>query len=175
MCVVIMEYYKIIGSLIGSGVTWVLVIAGWLVVSDQQDDRELRKNRSVRIDEIRCRLAALEEAAVTFHTTLFDHEKLFILKRRLGVLSNELALLKNCEFVHADCSIFVMRFRQACTADNVEPSTHEVQSVTSPLVGAIMAARDDLDLMLVRSLTLALTRHKSVLSSLRNGGAKLFG
>ena len=156
-------------SALGWLVTWATVIVGWVVVSDLQDYRELRKDRSSRLSDIRVELAAIEKEAVKFHMAAeFDRASAQGLVRRLGSFSRELSMLRLCEYLLSDYAVEFVEFKQACTGTNFDwnPKTFRCQEPGAVLLGEIMVTRDALDDLIVASLTRTLTSSKSVLASI---------
>jgi hypothetical protein len=150
-------------------ITWLTVIVGWMVVADQQNYRELRKDRASRLNDIRDDLLAIEQDAVAFHTAdEFSAPTAIALRRALGSLSRELTILGTCNFVEPAWSDSVIALRQACTASNQDANTFKQQDNFSETIGAIMAAKEDLDDLLVASLTEALLSNKPIQQSLRD-------
>jgi len=148
--------------------TWATVVLGWAIVSDQQNHRELRKDRSARLSELRDEIAEIEVDAIAFHTSAsFDRAKALALIRRLAVLSREFSFLGKCEYLSGDCSQTQIEFKKACTGTNfdLDPLTFQTQLPEAPLLGDIMRSRDALDDFVAESLTQNLTSSKSVLAS----------
>ncbi|TPG50716.1 hypothetical protein EAH75_04570 [Rhodanobacter glycinis] len=159
-------------STLGWLIAWLTVIIGWVVVSDQQNHRELRKDRSTRLTDLRAEIAGVEQDAIAFHTAdTCDREKALALIRRLSHLTREIALLRRCEYLNDDCGEARVLFRQACTGENFDlnDATFVKQHTESPVVGSIMAARDGLEELVIDSLTHTLTVNKSVWASVGTG------
>lgn len=148
-------------------VTWVTVIIGWMVVADQQNYRELRKDRAARLNDIRQILLKIEEDAVSFHTAAeFSGASAFALRRGIGTLSRELTILGNCKFIESSWYDLVIALRQACTETSQDEKSFEHVDHFSDRVGTIMVAREDLDDLLVVALTQALLSNKPIHNSL---------
>lgn len=150
-------------------VTWLTVIVGWMVVADQQNYRELRKDRSSRLNDLRSKLLDVEHQAVDFHTAdAFSESGAFILRRELGSLARELTILKDCKFIDMGCLELMVALRQACTEMNDTEVKFQKQVHFSERIGEIMAAREALDDRLSAGLTDALLSNKSIWDSLND-------
>lgn len=148
-------------------VTWLTVIVGWMVVADQQNYRELRKDRAARLNDIRAALLKIEEDAVSFHTAPeFSMASAFALRRGIGTLSRELTMLGDCKFIESSWSGLMIALRQSCTQTSQDERSFKQVDHFSARVGDIMVAREDLDDLLVAALTQALLGHKPIQSSL---------
>lgn len=138
-------------------------------LAGQQNYRKLRKGRASRLNDIRDDLLAIEQDAVAFHTAdEFSAAAAIALRRALGSLSRELTILGTCNFVEPAWSDSVIALRQACTASNQDANTVKQQDHFSETIGAIMTAREDLDDLLVASLTEGLLSNKTIQQSLRD-------
>lgn len=130
-------------------VTWVLVVLGWMVVSDQNEQRELSKNGYARIVSVRDDLKLLEKRAVSFHTSSFNSNDMNALARAISKLTKELSLLQKHEFVGLSTSMEAVALRRAMTLTNFEEPSHSKQSAGSPVVQGIEEACDSLDRQLI--------------------------
>ncbi|MCA3132920.1 MAG: hypothetical protein ING80_07270 [Rhodocyclaceae bacterium] len=126
----------------GQVVTWCLVLAGWVIVNYQNNQRERRKEQRASIDSIKKQLADLEEGAVSFHTSKeFDHATRRRLQYQIHRLSDACQRLQLCEPQTTVKPIAALR--QAITLNNADPTTFVPQEPTSPLLDDIYAAGDD--------------------------------
>jgi hypothetical protein len=158
-----------LGQFLWGVVTWLTVIIGWMVVADQQNFRELRKDRASRLNDLRDDLLEIEAQAIAFHTAeSFGGAEALSLRRELGTVSRELSVLKECRFVETACEEAVIALRQACTDSNQDEKSFVQQEHFSECTGRIMAAREELDDLLVKSLTDALIANKPIGDSLQD-------
>lgn len=165
----------IVGRVLGWLLTWLTVIVGWMVVADQQAFRELRKDRSAKLDDLRDALGDVERAAIEFHTApAFSAENAFTLRRAIGSLSREISMLVRCRFMGPDCELAIIELRQACTEANQDEKTFQTCAHASERVGRIMAARDALDDQLSASLVEAILCTKPIIDSIRDIARKIW-
>lgn len=160
-----MTILKFIGQL----VTWLTVIVGWIVVADQQSYRELRKDRAARLNDIRKALTEAEELAISFHTAeAYVRKDALAMRRKLLAIGRELTVLGDCNFVDKQASEAMLDLREACSGFNDSPATFVQQDHFSDAIGKIMSSRDELDDILVASLTQAILSNKTIVHSLRD-------
>lgn len=148
------------------------VIIGWMVVSDQQEARELSKSRYTRIYAMRDDLRKIEDAAITYHTSAFDQAKARSLIRSIKTFADELSHLKECGCIKFSTLQDVVSLRQAVTLKNCgSAATFEAQAVDSDFVMEIEAAVGTIDRQLLASAqsvaTTPRTLRESVVSVLR--------
>ena len=75
-------------------VTWLLIIAGWLLVNHQNNIREKRKEIRTILDKIQSFLDEIEIQAIQYHTNQASSDLAFQLKRSLNQkLRNRLDIL----------------------------------------------------------------------------------
>lgn len=155
-----------LGSYLVQVFTWTLVILGWLVVVDQTEYRELTKIALARIAALRDQLRAIEELAIKFHTSPYEHASSNELARKIKKFSDELMDLKGSGYISqasASCSIDV---RKAVTLSNFDQSTHQVLMRRDPIVANIEAIADNTDTQLMRCASSASTKPRTLRATL---------
>ena len=124
-------------------VPWVLVIGGWVIVNQQNNSRETRKEIRARVDSFKKMVDEVEDAAVEHHTVAQDSMRCAKIKRALTRLSSELHLIS--VFLSAtDSSRKLIRLKQAITLKNFESHRYAPVSPGEPLVSEVGSAADDL-------------------------------
>jgi hypothetical protein len=127
------------------------VILGWVVVSNLQDYRELRKDRVARVSEVRKRLHEFEQEALDFHTSEFQMQKVLSVVGSLSTLGRELHFLQACEYIAFEYQEPFVALRKACTNLNFDKQGHQVLDHADPLCLVIRSARDTLDAALMEA------------------------
>ncbi|NJC43841.1 UNVERIFIED_ORG: hypothetical protein FHT06_001080 [Xanthomonas campestris] len=149
-------------------VTWLLVVVGWLVLSDQAERREIAKSYFSRLQQLREDLKKLEEDGRLFHAGDYDEALAQRVARAERRLSVELSNLKSSGVVRFSLTQEAIRLRQALTARNFDRSSHEQQSWESGIQLEIAAAVDVVDRALFNAAHQIATTPISLRSSLRN-------
>ena len=144
-------------SILGQLVTWSLVVWGWAIVSELQDFRERRKDRLSRLGDLREQLSDVETAALEFHTGEFDGRKALEVQSRLGSVGRELAFLEACGYLEVEYQDVFIDLRQACTDKNFDKTSHSKRDHEDVICKSIMAARVQLEAVLIESQKTAAT------------------
>lgn len=143
-----------------------LVITGWMVVSDQQEARELAKSRYSRIYAIRDELRKIEEAAISYHTSSFDQAKARSLIRSIKALSDELSHLRERGCISFSTTQDVVSLRQAMTLKNCDSeASFQAHAVDSEFVMEIEAAVAMIDRQLLASAQTVATTPRTLRQS----------
>lgn len=148
-------------------VTWVLVIVGWMVVSDQQATRERSKNSTERLDAFRKQLAEVEHLAISFHTRTYKVSDANNLLRKLGRLSREASYLRKQGLIGLGTSEDVRSVRSAITLKNFDRGNHVIQASDSPLVQTIESVCNNLDRQFVEASFQTFNSEKRLRDSLK--------
>src|SRR5690349_8735621 len=109
---------------IGTLGTWCLVVFGWIVVSSQNDFREIAKNVYARLDKLRLALGSLETLILKHHTSGFDAKVVKEVLRTISAISGEVSHLRRYGFVDASCMAKMQNLRIAATLNNFDQSTY---------------------------------------------------
>jgi len=126
--------------------TWVLVIAGWRVVSDFQDRRERTKARLSHLLELRTMLKGVEQVAVEFHTSETYSDALARkVVRSIKLVTSELRHLQKVGVVSGDWPQYVMFIRQAATGLNFDKSTFKPLDGSAEVILNLETRKDQLD------------------------------
>lgn len=156
--------WELIKILVTSG----LVITGWMVVSDQQEARELAKSRYSRLYVIREELRKIEESGIAYHTSSFDQAKARALIRSIKMLSDELSHLREGNCVKFSTTQDVVSLRQAMTLQNCDSAkTFKAHAIDSEFVMEIEAAVAKIDRQLLASAQIVATTPRTLRQSLR--------
>ena len=142
---------KDIVSFFASFITWILIVTGWLVVSERQIQLEVAKNSYARMHRLREDIDEIEKKSVDFHVSGFDKAKLHLLLRSISSLGREVSQLVKAKHLGAGAYSFVTRMRQAVSSNNTEQSTYVCQDFDSEIILEIQAARDALDRIFLES------------------------
>lgn len=147
-------------------ITWLLVVVGWLVLSDQQESRDFSKHVSQRLSELRKDLSLVEVLAKTHHTGSFDLSSVQQIVGMLGSLSDELAYLRKERIVGMSTANLVADFRRAVTGNNMDQSSYSAVGLSSQLVIEILTSRQVLDRELLISSHAVMRSRRSISKSL---------
>lgn len=144
-----------------------VVVIGWIVVSDQQEARELAKSRYARLYALRDELKKIEVEALKYHMGSFDRIISRSLMRSIKSLSDELSHLKECGCVGVGTMNDVASFRRSVTLKNCDSQLNFVrQSADSELVVEIEASVATLDRQLLRIANHVATSPRTLRASL---------
>lgn len=147
-------------------VTWLLVIAGWLVLSDQQESREFSKHVSQRLTNLRQDLLRIEALAKAHHTSGYQIASVQEIIGLLGAFSEELAFLRKSGVVGLSTVELVAVFRKAVSSKNMDESTYLPEAVDGDLIISILSARQVLDRELLISVHTVMRSRRTLLDSL---------
>lgn len=125
--------------------TWLLIIAGWVIVNHQNNIREKRKEIRVTLDKIQIFLDEIENQAIQYHTVEASNDLSFQLKRNLNQkLRDKLKILKTRNLDVKTCNSHLTKFRQAVTLDNFDTSNYKTQTLNDDLIKNILLTKDRL-------------------------------
>lgn len=139
-----MEIVKVVGA-------WALVVLGWMIVSDQQEKRELAKNGYTRINALREGLRSLSVKAINHHTNKFDEGDTREIMRALKIFYIEISHLRKHNYLQFSTANDAFAFRQALTGRNFDSGSYVTQPFDSEIVADIELATDSLDRQLLES------------------------
>lgn len=123
-------------------ITWLVVITGWYVVNDKNNDRENRKEVRSLIDSIQNMLDDIEKEAIQYHTNDQSEELSFQIKRNLNNnLSSKVKVLKLKGFEIGKCDKYRKQLRQAITLKNFDTNDFQPQSFTSEIIRDILTSK----------------------------------
>lgn len=154
-------------------VTWLLVVVGWIVVSDQQYHRELIKARREKLDDLRKKLRELEDSARKFHTTTYDQPLMQSILRMSQGISLELSLLRNERVVGLGTIEDMVKLRQSITAGNFDESSH-TDAPDASVLASIDEAYRTLDQQLATTASVIQTKRQTIFESLRDIRKRIF-
>ena len=126
-------------------VTWILVVVGWIVVSEQQRLREIWKSDYQRLLSFRQLLKDVESKALNFHTQQFDFSDRRELLRLVSETTLEASYLRKTLHLKNDMSSLTSKLRRSITLNNFDENSHSTQDVASPLLEAIVESVELLD------------------------------
>lgn len=132
-------------QLVGVVGTWCLVIFGWIVVSSQNDLREIAKNVYARIDRLRTALGNLEVLIVKHHISDFDSRVVKEILRSVSSISGEVSHLRKFGFADANCMSRMQNLRMAATLNNFDQSSYLTLQLDDPIILEFELRRDQLD------------------------------
>ncbi|NOQ64704.1 MAG: hypothetical protein GQ582_09355 [Methyloprofundus sp.] len=126
-------------------VTWLIVIAGWVFVNQQNNLREKRKEIRSLIDNLHVQLDDIEKKAVKYHTDEGTKELAFQLKRDLNQkLRSKLKILELRDLDLKKSSTYQKELRKAITLNNFDTNNFKSQLFSSEIIKDIWLAKDKL-------------------------------
>ncbi|EKT4070875.1 hypothetical protein [Stenotrophomonas maltophilia] len=144
-----------------------LVVLGWMVVSDQQEARELAKSRYTRLYAIRDELRKIESSAIEYHTTKFDLAKARSLTKSIKTISDELAYLRECGCIAFSTSQDVFDLRRSITLNNCDSeSSYVAQDLDSKMIVEIEAAVASIDRQILKAAQSVATTPRTLKESI---------
>lgn len=138
-------------DLLPEAVTWLLVVLGWLVVSDRQAQTEIAKNSYARMHRLREDMRQIEAEAVEHHTAGYDEKRVRTIMRAISLLGVEITHLTKRRLLGGGAPAFVSDLRKAVSAKNFDLGSYSKQLSTSPIIQNIEAAKDALDRVLLEA------------------------
>ncbi len=123
--------------LVGTFITPILVIIGWVIVNNQNNKREDRKELRKFIDELIERIETLEELAVKFHTSkkYKDSTAAEILSSHTKIT----AQLGRSRLECIECYDAAVAFNESFSDENFAPNNFTKQNPDSELINNIHA------------------------------------
>ena len=146
-------------------ITWALVIVGWIVLADQQEMREAKKDGLTRLASLRKAASDAKERAVKFHTNPFAAEEQVTVQALLSDLGHTSNFLERIGVVGAGWTSSLRTFRQAAQDENFDLSVHQPLTQSSPVVSAIVIAHLGFDRYLAHCEFQTLMRPITIWSS----------
>lgn len=130
-------------------VTWLIVIAGWLIVNSQHNKREDRREIYTRLNTLKEHIRSLEANAVAYHTDSGDPELSWKIKSDIQRLWPETEAIRLLD--PNIRSGLLGGVRKAITLHNFDSSTHKKLDIDAEQIAAIVSATDKLTVCLDRS------------------------
>lgn len=153
--------------------TWLLVVIGWIVVSDQQYHRELIKARREKIDDLRKKLRELEEFSRKFHTSSYDIHLMHNIMRMTAGISMELSLLCSEKIIGMGTVEDMVFLRQSITAENFDAGSH-CEAPDARILTKIDESYRSLDRQLALSSNLMQRKRQTIFESIRDIKKRLY-
>lgn len=153
---------------VDSIITWILVVLGWLVISDQNELREASKVAHARLQALRESLTTIEALALQHHTEKYDEARVRALLRMLGDFSTEVAYLQKRGHVGVGSLQGVVDLRSAITGKNMDESSFVKQGFQSSILSDVSNARAVIDKELLGHSYNALRHSATLISSVKN-------
>lgn len=147
--------------------TWLLVIVGWVVVSDQTQKREIAKGYLATFTRLRDALSKIEDSATLHHLQAYEASRVRKILRDLSSLGIEVTQLVRRGLIGSGATQLVVDFRSAVTKCNFDSSSYQPQQVDSALLLDIEATKDRFDRVLLESMDIVTYRPISLLASLK--------
>lgn len=136
---------SLVFEIVSSFVTWLLVVLGWLVISDQNEYRDAAREAHQRLQVLRSTLIEIEKLAIQHHTNGFCDELVRDLLRKLGDFSYEVSQLRNRKYVGIGVTHSIIDFRTAITGSNMDESSYQRLAVQSSIIDRIEQTRASID------------------------------
>lgn len=121
-----------------------LVIVGWIIVNEQNNSRESRKEERSRVDAFKKSLNELELLAFDHHIKGQDPTRTLQIRRSISRVSSEMQMLQNCGMKLSHRGALVAALRQSITLKNFDTSSYVVQQMDSEILSDIGVAIDKL-------------------------------
>lgn len=153
--------------------TWLLVIVGWIVVSDQQYHRELIKARREKIEDVRKKLRELDDSARKFHNGIYDVSLMQAILRMTSGISMEISLLKSEGVIGMGTVDDMVSLRQAITSENFDEVNH-TDKPADELLTRIDETYWSLDRQLATISTRMQAKRQTVFESLKDLSKRLY-
>jgi len=136
----------------GGGVTWLLVVVGWVATHYLSLKREKRKEVRSKLDEIRAELSALESEITVFHTnSTFSLEKARVIVLHMQRISSD---VEREPKLKKDTSRFRFDLRKAATLVNFDKTAFTRLEHDSIVLDKVASAHDNLVNQLERNYIL---------------------
>lgn len=118
-------------------ITWLIVIVGWMVINDQNNKRETRKEIRARIDIVRKWIESAEIKAIEYHTSENNPPLARSIKSDIARISSTVNSIEN--ILENDLPFLIFRFRSAVTLENFDATEHRVIEIDDDLIDGIAA------------------------------------
>ncbi len=123
-------------------ITWGMVIAGWLVVNNQNNFREKRKETRAILNQLRSDLDAIEKQAFSYHTA---QEALIELGRDIKLSLSRISRdIARHDLLPSGKRHPIVKLRQAITLKNFDTDCFLTQNTNCELLEEISATKDNL-------------------------------
>lgn len=127
-------------SMLSQFFTSVLVVVGWIVVDNQNNKRELRREIRALIDNLITEIDELAERSFKFHkNSTFDAIESKQLKLRIQRIANNInrnSLVENSKAIY--------HFRKSITGNNFDITIFRTQNDNSEILSLILEEKDEL-------------------------------
>ena len=123
--------------------SWILIIAGWVVVNDQNNKRETRKEVRASLLELYRILDEIEDAAYEYHTTDGDAGKARKIVRAIHQIAPRIIMAKRGP-IKFHYTRVLADFRRAITFENFDTAAFKRKQPEDPFFDAIAAAKREL-------------------------------
>lgn len=120
--------------------TWILVVLGWVVLADQQEQREAKKDGIARLARLREQLACAHQRVEQFHMNVYSADEQVGIQADLSDLGHVCDFLERAKFLNAGWTTGLRKFRQAATNENFDMSVHSALIRSNPLIAEIAAS-----------------------------------
>ncbi|WP_139174525.1 hypothetical protein [Lysobacter enzymogenes] len=160
---------KMLGEVVTSLVTWMLVMIGWLVISERQVQMEIAKNNYSKFSKLRESVSKIEVAAIAYHTGEYDARAGRNIMRSLSTLGLEVSQLNRAKLVGMSAGDYVFKFKKAITFSNFDPGEFALHDASSELIQGVEEAADDLDRFLLESAEVVIKQPEYTIASLLKG------
>jgi hypothetical protein len=147
-------------------VTWVLVVLGWVVLADQQELRESKKDGLARLANLRHELTAAHVRIRQFHASHFSADEQVGIQADVSALGHTCDFLERAGFLSGGWTTGLRQFRQAATTENFDVSTHSPLTLQSDVISGVAIAYLRFDRFLSQAEFQALTRPVTIWGSI---------
>ena len=130
-------------SWFAQSISWVLIVAGWMVINNQNNRRETRKEVRASLLELYKFLDEIEDSAYEYHTTDGDTGKARKILRAIQQIAPRIIMARRGPIVFHYTKALT-NFRRAITFENFDTSTFERKRPEDPFFDAIAAAKREL-------------------------------
>lgn len=146
-------------------VTWILVIAGWLIVNYQQNERETRKDIRAKLDSLCKKLEQIESNAYFYHTSTRDMQLGLQIRRSIQRLWPEIERL---DLISTDTlNRLVVDIRRSITLENFDSRDHTVLGSDHDILAKIASGIGNLESLLEKNYSKRyFNRHRSFIRRL---------
>jgi hypothetical protein len=167
------DWLKIVFDFISLVGAWFLVVLGWMVVSDQEAQRELARSAQTRLHDLRKMLRETADLAITHHTGGFDAIRQREMVRNVGRIAAELSHLRRSGLVGDEGTKLVIAFRKAVTYENDSEFSYRAKMMGTTFLDDIDTAADALDRFLMSAGHTTILRKRSLRDSVRDAVKRL--
>jgi len=165
---------QLTGGAVKALITWLLVVLGWMVVSDQQAAREFAKNCYERMQRLREELCEIEDLAIQHHTASFDELRAKKVLRLISQISMEIEHWRKVKCLGIEVIGLVVGLRRAVSIENFDCSSYAVQALDSEIVVNIEIAKNKLDRALMDAAYRAVRERPSLVRSVISSVKRIF-